>query len=74
MLELENQLEAVAAPPPEPTIPEPEEEEDPRRIRSGVWACFTLSEPRLDFCYLIDVGYALNKVMCCRSVVVEWIF
>jgi uncharacterized protein YcgL (UPF0745 family) len=29
MLDLENQLEAVAAPPPEPAIPEPEEEEDP---------------------------------------------
>jgi hypothetical protein len=32
MLDLENQLEAVAAPPPEPSIPEPEEEEDPEEI------------------------------------------
>jgi hypothetical protein len=30
-------------------------------------------KPRLDCCYLVDVGYALNKVMCCRSVVIEWI-
>jgi hypothetical protein len=29
MLELENQLEAVAAPPPKPAIPEPEEVENP---------------------------------------------
>jgi hypothetical protein len=38
MLELENQLEAVAAPPPEPTIPELEQEEDPEEIlgESGV--------------------------------------
>jgi hypothetical protein len=38
MLELENQLEAVAAPPHEPTIPELEEEEDPEEIQgeSGV--------------------------------------
>jgi hypothetical protein len=38
MLELENQLEVVAAPPPEPAIPEPEEEEDPEEIQgeSGV--------------------------------------
>jgi hypothetical protein len=38
MLELENQLEAVAAPPPEPAIPEPEEEEDAEEIQgeSGV--------------------------------------
>jgi hypothetical protein len=38
MLELENQLEAVAAPPPEPAIPEPEGEEDPEEIQgeSGV--------------------------------------
>jgi hypothetical protein len=28
MLKLENQLEAIAAPPPEPVIPEPEEEEE----------------------------------------------
>jgi hypothetical protein len=38
MLELENQLKAVAAPPPEPAIPELEEEEDPKEIQgeSGV--------------------------------------
>jgi hypothetical protein len=38
MLDLENQLEAVAAPPPEPAIPKPEEEEDPKHIQgeSGV--------------------------------------
>jgi hypothetical protein len=38
MLELENQLEVVAAPPPEPVIPEPEEEEDHEEIQgeSGV--------------------------------------
>jgi cation transport regulator ChaC len=28
MIELENQLEAIAAPPPEPVIPGPEEEEE----------------------------------------------
>jgi uncharacterized coiled-coil protein SlyX len=33
MLDLENQLEAVAAPPPEPAIPEPEEEADPEEIQ-----------------------------------------
>jgi hypothetical protein len=32
MLELENQLEVVAAPPPKPAIPEPGEEEDPDEI------------------------------------------
>jgi hypothetical protein len=38
MLELENHLAAVAAPPPEPAIPEPEQEEDPEEIqgKSGV--------------------------------------
>jgi hypothetical protein len=38
MLELENQLEVVAAPPPKPAIPEPEEAEDPKEIQgeSGV--------------------------------------
>jgi chromosome segregation ATPase len=38
MLELENQLEAVVAPPPEPAILEPEGEEDPEEIHgeSGV--------------------------------------
>jgi cation transport regulator ChaC len=33
MLELENQLEAVAAPPPEPVIPRPAEEEDAEDIQ-----------------------------------------
>jgi hypothetical protein len=33
MLELGNQLEVVAAPPPEPANPEPEEEEDPEEIQ-----------------------------------------
>jgi uncharacterized coiled-coil protein SlyX len=32
MLQLENQLEVVAALPPEPAIPEPEEEKDPEEI------------------------------------------
>jgi hypothetical protein len=32
MLELENQLEAIAAPPPEPIIPEPAEEVDAEDI------------------------------------------
>jgi hypothetical protein len=38
MLELENQLEAIAAPPPEPVIPGPEEEEDAKDIQgeSGI--------------------------------------
>jgi hypothetical protein len=38
MLELENQLEAIAAPPLEPIIPEPAEEEDAEDIQgeSGV--------------------------------------
>jgi hypothetical protein len=38
MLELENQLEAIAAPPPEPVIPRKEEEEDAEEIQgeSGV--------------------------------------
>jgi hypothetical protein len=38
MLELENQLEAIAAPPPEPVIPGPAEEEDVEDIQgeSGV--------------------------------------
>jgi hypothetical protein len=38
MLELENQLEAIAAPPTEPVIPGPEEEEDADEIQgeSGV--------------------------------------
>jgi cation transport regulator ChaC len=38
MLELENQLEAVAAPPPEPAIPDPEGEEDVEDIQgeSGI--------------------------------------
>jgi hypothetical protein len=38
MLELENQLEAIAAPPPEPVIPGPEGEEDDEEIQgeSGV--------------------------------------
>jgi chromosome segregation ATPase len=35
MLELENQLEAIAAPPPEPVIPGPEEEEDTEDIQGG---------------------------------------
>jgi hypothetical protein len=33
MLELDNQLEAIAAPPPEPVIPGPEEEEDAEEIQ-----------------------------------------
>jgi hypothetical protein len=33
MLELENQLEAVAAPPPEPINPRPAEEEDAEDIQ-----------------------------------------
>jgi hypothetical protein len=33
MFELENQLEAIAAPPPEPTIPRPGEEEDAEEIQ-----------------------------------------
>jgi hypothetical protein len=33
MLDLENQLEAIAAPPPEPAIPELKEEEDPKEIQ-----------------------------------------
>jgi hypothetical protein len=33
MLELENQLEAIAAPPPEPVIPGSEEEEDAEEIQ-----------------------------------------
>jgi hypothetical protein len=33
MLELENQLEAMAAPPPEPVIPGPEEEEDAEEMQ-----------------------------------------
>jgi hypothetical protein len=38
MFELENQLEAIAAPPPEPVIPIPEEEEYAEDIQgeSGV--------------------------------------
>jgi hypothetical protein len=38
MLELENQLEAIAAPPPEPVIPGPEGEEDAEDIQgeSGI--------------------------------------
>jgi hypothetical protein len=38
MLELENQLEELAAPPPEPVIPRPKEEEDAEEIQgeSGV--------------------------------------
>jgi hypothetical protein len=38
MLDLENQLGVVAAPPPEPAIPESEEVEDPEEIQgeSGV--------------------------------------
>jgi hypothetical protein len=38
MLELENHLEAIAAPPPEPNVLEPEEEEDAEDIQgeSGV--------------------------------------
>jgi hypothetical protein len=38
MLELENQLEAIAAPPPEPVIPGPEGEEDVEEVQgeSGV--------------------------------------
>jgi cation transport regulator ChaC len=35
MLELENQLEAIAAPPPEPVIPGLEEEEDAEDIQGG---------------------------------------
>jgi hypothetical protein len=38
MLELENQLEAIAAPPPEPVVPGPAEEDDVEDIQgeSGV--------------------------------------
>jgi hypothetical protein len=38
MLELENQLEAIAAPPPEPVIPGPEGEDDVEEVQgeSGV--------------------------------------
>jgi hypothetical protein len=38
MLELENQLEAVASPPPEPVIPEPAGKEDAKDIQgeSGI--------------------------------------
>jgi hypothetical protein len=38
MFELEDQLEAIAAPPPEPVIPGPEVEEDVKEIQgeSGV--------------------------------------
>jgi uncharacterized coiled-coil protein SlyX len=61
MLDLENQLEAVAAPPPNP-----DEEEDPEEIWSGVWTRFTLSELRLEV-YLVDVSYTFNKVMCCKN-------
>jgi hypothetical protein len=32
MLELENQLEAIASPPPEPVFPGPEDEEDAEEI------------------------------------------
>jgi hypothetical protein len=35
MLELENQLEAVAARPPEPVIPGPAEEEDAEDVQGG---------------------------------------
>jgi hypothetical protein len=35
MLELENQLEAIAAPPPEPVIPGPEEEEEDAKDIQG---------------------------------------
>jgi hypothetical protein len=37
MLELENQLEAIAAPPPEPVIPGPEGEEDVEDIQGESW-------------------------------------
>jgi hypothetical protein len=37
MLELENQLEAVADPPPEPAIPELEEEEDLEEIQGDLF-------------------------------------
>jgi hypothetical protein len=38
MLELENQLEAIAVPPPEPVLPGPAEEEDAEDIQgeSGI--------------------------------------
>jgi hypothetical protein len=38
MLELENQLEALAVPPPEPVIPEPAQEEEVEDIQgeSGI--------------------------------------
>jgi hypothetical protein len=35
MFELENQLEAIAAPPSEPVIPGPAEEEDAEDIQGG---------------------------------------
>jgi transaldolase len=45
MLDLENQLEAVAAPSPEPAIPEPEEEEDPEEIQGESGVEFGPSSP-----------------------------
>jgi hypothetical protein len=45
MLELENQLEAIAAPPLEPVIPRPAEEEDAEDIQGESGVEFGLESP-----------------------------
>jgi hypothetical protein len=73
MLELENQLEAIAVPPPGPVIPRPAEEDDAEDIQgeSGIesgpkspWS-LSVEDPTLGSWY---VG---NKIMSRRSVIFE---
>jgi hypothetical protein len=69
MLELENQLEAIAAPPPEPVIPGPAQEEDVEDIQgeSGIESRLTIAlsveDPTLG---RWSVG---NKILSRKSVV-----
>jgi hypothetical protein len=71
MLELENQLEALAAPPPEPVIPGPVQEEDIEDIQgeSGIESgpespqTFIVEDPTLGSWF---IG---NKVLSRKSVV-----
>jgi hypothetical protein len=72
MLELENQLEAIVVPPPEPVVPGPAGEEDAEHIQgesgieSGPESPYSLSveDPTLGSWY---VG---NKMLSCKSVVI----
>jgi hypothetical protein len=62
MLELENQLEAIAVPPPEPVIPGPEEEEDAEEIQGEPGVESKPASPQLSSARLIKTRGSKPKV------------